>query len=281
MAKAKFGDTIIIKLTCKREDGSVIETPIDHKPRFITIGKGGLIPDLELALVGIGPGEKKTISVPGYKAFAPARKDLSVGNVFFDIDLLEIVKKSDFAEYFAKTEGMINLEEARLLYELAKNTKEDCIVEVGSYRGRSTVALGLGSLDGHQVPVFSIEPHEEFLGILGGVFGPQDRGAFYQAMIDTSCYLIVRLINLSSEKVAPNWDRKIGLLWIDGDHSYEGVRRDFDCWLPHLAAGVTIALDDSTSPRLGPYMIVDKLLKTGYADKVQITGKITVLRSRS
>ena len=78
---------------------------------------------------------------------------------------------------FKRTQGMTSLKEVSLLYELAKQAKNGCIVEVGSYRGRSTVALGRGSMDGNQVPVFAIEPHEEFRGVLGGQFGPEDRGA--------------------------------------------------------------------------------------------------------
>ncbi len=47
-----------------------------------------------------------------------------------------------------KTQGYINFAEAELLYRLAFGARDGCIVEVGSYRGRSTVALARGSLDG-------------------------------------------------------------------------------------------------------------------------------------
>ncbi|ODS30006.1 MAG: translation elongation factor P [Candidatus Scalindua rubra] len=190
----------------------------------------------------------------------------------------DVLESSAFEEFFQKTEGMISLEEATLLYELAKNTLDHCIVEVGSYRGRSTVALGRGSLDGGMVPVYAIDPHEEFTGILGGSFGPADRGAFFQTMLATSCYHVVRLINLSSEQLSPNWNQKISLLWIDGDHSYEGVKRDFDCWLPHLTLGTFIAFDDSKDPKLGPYRLIEELLETGKFDKVREVGKISVLK---
>ncbi len=196
----------------------------------------------------------------------------------FDIQLIDILECSDFSDYIAECEGMITLDEASLLYDLAKTVKEGCIVEVGSYRGRSTVALALGSLDGHQVPVFAIDPHEDFVGVLGGVFGAQDRGEFFRAMIRSSCYLVVRLINLSSEEVAPLWKRQVGLLWIDGDHSYLGVKRDFYCWSPHLVEGAIIAFDDSTSPSLGPCRLINELLGTGAFTVLRTVGKITVLK---
>jgi hypothetical protein len=58
--------------------------------------------------------------------------------------------------------------------------RDGCIVEVGSYRGRPTAALALGSLSGFQVPVYAVDPQEEFKGIYGGQFGPEDRGAFFR-----------------------------------------------------------------------------------------------------
>src|SRR5580698_9485727 len=45
--------------------------------------------------------------------------------------------------------GMVSLDVAELLYSLARDVSVGVIVEVGSYRGRSTVALALGSRAGH------------------------------------------------------------------------------------------------------------------------------------
>ncbi|MEO8502454.1 MAG: class I SAM-dependent methyltransferase [Acidobacteriota bacterium] len=182
-------------------------------------------------------------------------------------------------EFLARTEGMISLDEAVLLYGLARQVRSGCIVEVGSYRGRSTVALGRGSIDGSRVPVFAIEPHVVFIGVLGGRFGPADAGAFHRAMLETGCYHVVRLISLSSEQVAPAWRLPIELLWIDGDHRYEGVRRDFDSWRPHLAPGATIVFDDAADPAIGPHKLVSELLATREYRRVNEVGKIVVLSS--
>lgn len=180
-------------------------------------------------------------------------------------------------ECFDKTEGMISFEAAVLLYDLAKQVTDGCIVEVGSYRGRSTVALGRGSLDGNRVPVYAIEPHEGFTGVLGGKFGPADRGSFYQAMLDTSCYHVVRLVNVGSTIVAPNWDKEISLLWIDGDHTYEGVKTDFECWLPHLAPGALIVFDDAKNHSLGPSQLIEELIARGGFEEKQRVGKVAVI----
>lgn len=156
--------------------------------------------------------------------------------------------------------------------------RDTSIVEVGSYRGRSTVALAHGSLDGCCVPVYAIDPHEEFEGVLGGQFGYEDRGAFMSAMVATGSFEVVRLVNLSSGLVTAAWREPIGLLWIDGDHRYEGVRRDFECWAAHLAEGAVVAFDDATDPGLGPWKLLEELLAAGRVEGSVSTGKVRAFR---
>lgn len=179
---------------------------------------------------------------------------------------------------FDQTDGMVSFDEAVLLYCLAKAVRSGCIIEVGSYRGRSSVFLGRGSLDGANVPVYAIDPHKSFIGVLGGVFGPKDRTAFYRAMLDNDCSEIVSLINLSSEGFSSLWSESISLLWIDRDHSYRGVKRDFECWLPHLETNAVIAFDDATDPKLGPRKFIDELTASGRFEQVADVGKVVVIQ---
>jgi predicted O-methyltransferase YrrM len=190
----------------------------------------------------------------------------------------DAVPAGPIEEFLGCTEGMTSFEEAKFLYELAREVRSGCIVEVGAYRGRSTVALGRGSLDGYRVPVFTIEPHQTFTGVLGGRFGPADAGAFHRAMLETGCYHVVRLVSLTSEQIVRDWRSPVALVWIDGDHRYEGVRRDFESWRPHLIEGATIVFDDAADPALGPYRLIIELLATGGYEKVREFGKMTVLR---
>jgi predicted O-methyltransferase YrrM len=190
----------------------------------------------------------------------------------------DVVPSGPIESFLARTVGMTSLAEATFLYGLAREVRGGCIVEVGSYRGRSTVALGRGSLDGHRVPVFAIEPHQTFTGVLGGRFGPADAGAFYRAILETGCYHVVRLVSLSSEQIVSGWRLPIALLWIDGDHSYDGVRRDFSSWRPHLMAGAIVVFDDADNPAIGPHRLIAELLATGGYEKVREFGKMTVLR---
>jgi hypothetical protein len=177
----------------------------------------------------------------------------------------------------ASIKGWLSREAAVLLYDLAREVTDGCIVEVGSYRGRSTVALARGAAAGHSPRIYAVEPHEPFVGVLGGEFGPEDRAAFFRNMVRTGAYEHVRLLNISSEILTPGWSEPVALLWLDGDHAYEGVRRDFDAWEPHLLPDCDVVLDDADDPGVGPYRLAQELRATGWA-KVGQVGRVVHLR---
>jgi hypothetical protein len=176
-------------------------------------------------------------------------------------------------------EGFLEPAECALLFDLAA-AAAGCIVEVGSFRGRSTVVLALGARAGHGAPVFAVEPHETFEGPLGGSYGPADRRAFFENLLALDVVEHVRLLNTSSEVIAPGWSRGVGLLWIDGDHAYEGVRRDLDCWHPHLLPGAVVALHDALDPDLGPSLAIAEELASGRFERLGAVEQTVVLRRR-
>lgn len=144
------------------------------------------------------------------------------------------------------TEGQISLQEAELLYDLAKGVdKNSVIVEIGSFRGRSTVALALGTKSGQGCRIYAIDPHFNFTGIKGGKFSEKDMAALYKNLTRANVGDKVAVICLPSLQIAQSWnDKNIGLLWLDGDHKYESVKADFESWLPFLVNGALVVLDD-------------------------------------
>jgi len=175
-------------------------------------------------------------------------------------------------------EGKITPAECSLLFELASQVSSGCIIDVGSYRGRSTVALALGSLASSSVPVYAIDPHESYKGIQGGDFGPKDRIAFFENVLRTGVGEIVRLINLSSEVISKGWVREVTLLWIDGDHRYEAAKRDFACWEPFVVRGGLVGFHDSTGPDTGPGRVVAGAVSSGRFENVMQVDLTTVVR---
>ena len=141
-------------------------------------------------------------------------------------------------EFVSSLKGGVTRAEAELLRRLASEVRRGCIVEIGSFRGLSALALAQGVRDGGNkidVQIYCIEPHRPFRGLYGGNFGPADRGAFFETMLRSGAFQEAALVNLTSEEVAPGWRLPVGLLFIDGDHRYEAVRRDLEMWEPHLS----------------------------------------------
>jgi hypothetical protein len=178
----------------------------------------------------------------------------------------------------AAVEGAISPAECELLYELASHVTIGCIVEIGSFRGRSTIALALGSGAGAGVAVYAIDPHEPFLGVLGGQFGPADRGAFLKNLLAAGVTDIVRVVNLSSEVITGGWSTPVALLWIDGDHRYDAVKRDFEQWEPFLMPHALIVFHDSLDPDLGPYRVIAHALSSTRYEQIDQLDLTTVLR---
>ena len=46
-------------------------------------------------------------------------------------------------------------------------------------------------------------------------------------------------------------NESVGLVYIDGDHTYEGARADIDCYLPKLVKGGIMAFHDAKNPTYG------------------------------
>ena len=76
MAQAKIGDTVKVHYTGKFGDGMVFDTSIDDEPLEFRIGESQVIPGFEEAVVGMNPGESKTVNIPVDKAYGPHRDDL-------------------------------------------------------------------------------------------------------------------------------------------------------------------------------------------------------------
>jgi hypothetical protein len=70
-------------------------------------------------------------------------------------------------------------------------------------------------------------------------------------------------IRKGSEEAVAGWDRSIDFLFIDADHSYEGVRAHWRAWAPHVRVGGRVMLqgarvgeDSWVEPERGPARLV-------------------------
>ena len=84
MAQAKQGDTVKVHYTGKLDDGSVFDSSecsdegcdCPSGPFEFTIGQGQVIPGFEQAIIGMNPGDQKTIHIPVDQAYGERIEDM-------------------------------------------------------------------------------------------------------------------------------------------------------------------------------------------------------------
>jgi predicted O-methyltransferase YrrM len=137
-------------------------------------------------------------------------------------------------------EGWLLPNEGAWLFHAARSLpKAANIVEVGSFKGRSTCCLALGCKR-TQRRVFAVDTFD------GGPDLPKAEllPDFLRNLEVTGLSRFVEpRVGLSTE-VSSKWDKPIHLLFIDGSHSYEDVLADFNGFYPYVVPGGIVAFHD-------------------------------------
>jgi predicted O-methyltransferase YrrM len=169
-------------------------------------------------------------------------------------------------EVTKKVPGYLLENEARFLGVLAAIVPASgTIVEIGSYRGRSTVMLGKVAARYGLGPVVAIDPHNSpILLPAEEAHQPSSYTDFLASIREARLEQQVEPRLAYSREVSASWMRPIRLLWIDGDHSYAGAKTDFDEFFPHVAPNGVVALHDALNTCVGPIRVfVEDMLRSG------------------
>jgi predicted O-methyltransferase YrrM len=146
-------------------------------------------------------------------------------------------------------EGWMTDAQARRLWEAALRVSEPGrIVEIGSFRGRSTIVLSRAARDG--VEVVAIDPHA------GNDRGPQEiapdaaRGnedfdRFHENLRRAGVEERVRHVRLPSEDALDEVQAPVDLLYVDGAHRYAPARADIERYGALVRPGGTLLVHDS------------------------------------
>ncbi len=147
------------------------------------------------------------------------------------------------------------------------------IVELGVFQGRTALQMAWGARQGQGAHVTAIDPW----ALEGNVYDPpftEDASRRWAAhWVQSLGYSRdITLINDFSHNVARSWTgQPVGLLYVDGDHTKEGARRDIEAWAEHLAPGARIAVDDYGHPDWpGVGEALDELVAEGVLDELQV-----------
>lgn len=159
-----------------------------------------------------------------------------------------------FTEVLAAVDGVdgwMSPDQAEALYKAAAACHAgDQIVEIGSFRGRSTIVLASAAAPG--VSVIAIDPHA------GNDRGPNELDGFVeQASVDHEVFTAnlidagvadrVRHVRQMSDAAHTDVEGEIAVLYIDGAHRFAPARLDIEQWGARVRPGGTLLIHDSFS----------------------------------
>lgn len=157
--------------------------------------------------------------------------------------------------------GFLNGAEFALLHELASQCPENgVIVELGSYQGKSTLSLAKGAQIAN-ARMWAIDPHPELQVTNDTLYGMHDQVALLRNLLTYEVAHIVRVITMASYEIVKAWTLPIDLLWIDGSHDYEDVKRDLVEWSPHVIG--KIAMHDTSGNWPGVSQALSEFVASG------------------
>lgn len=144
----------------------------------------------------------------------------------------------------------LDLDEAAYLYKATRSlpARSRC-VEIGRYKGGSTVLMAAALPEGSCL--LSIDNHSKMN--LPEV-GPRLDAALRKVLDRYGLASRVELLVADSAQV-PVGAASVDLVFVDGDHTYQGVSRDFSHWGPALKVGGHILFHDAAKSR--PYATGD------------------------
>lgn len=184
-------------------------------------------------------------------------------------------------------DGWLTPEDATGLYLLAKTVPRDAtVVEIGSWKGKSTFCLARGLAE--EGRLIAIDPFD--------ASGEEGSSETYEENRGEKPLEVQFEENLVSKGVSGKVDQwkgysqdfiddvpEIDILFIDGDHSIEGCRFDYENYAPHVQPGGWIAFHDyrPSPPELGPTWVIENLvIPSGEFHFVGHFGSVWVGRRR-
>jgi len=193
----------------------------------------------------------------------------------------------------ASIKGFLSEKEGERLRDLARQaSKLGPCLEIGSYCGKSAAYIGSGCKESGGV-LFSIDHHrgseeqqpgEEYFDpeLFDERYGRVDTFRFFRETIEKMDLedTVIPIVSVSSV-VARFWNTPLGMVFIDGGHSYETVFTDYNCWAHHVIPGGFLAIHDIfPDPSKGgqaPYEIYKLALASGLFVELPMVETLGVL----
>lgn len=136
----------------------------------------------------------------------------------------------------------MDLDEAAYLYKTIKALKNPTGVEIGRFKGGSTFLLAQAMNEGRLI---SLDLHLKLmLKSEGKSYDQELKNALSKYGLEKKVQILV-----ADSSNYPNSSLELDYIFIDGDHSYEGVKKDYLHWIQRLKKSSDIFIHDACSER--------------------------------
>jgi predicted O-methyltransferase YrrM len=168
--------------------------------------------------------------------------------------LVELIYSSKWERFFWIKQLK---EEIKELVKIVAKTKPKIVVEIGTNMGGTLFCFT--KVAHPEALIISID----LPGGPGGGGYPLYRTKFYQSFACYNQKIILWRLNSHDTNSLERLnevlnDRKIDFLFIDGDHTYEGIKQDFEWYSPLVRSGGIIAFHDIKPTTPDNWIQVDK-----------------------
>jgi predicted O-methyltransferase YrrM len=175
-----------------------------------------------------------------------------------------------------KVEGWLSNKEGELLYKLAKNCSgRGVIVEIGSWKGKSTIWLAKGSKSGMGIKVYAVDPHIGFPDVKETYGKIWTFDEFKNNITGAGVSDVIIPIVKTSEDAAKDFNMPVELIFIDGVHQYDYVKQDFELWFPKVAEGGIMAFHDTTGAQDAKQVVEEFVYRSKYFRRIRFADSIT------
>ncbi|MGI9036799.1 MAG: class I SAM-dependent methyltransferase [Pyrinomonadaceae bacterium] len=143
-------------------------------------------------------------------------------------------------------EGYLAPREMRFLALLAAcPTAAGEILEIGSFKGKSTIILAKSAALAGDTKINAVDPLNAPSATDPDLRGDTSSLKDFQHNIKTREVADkIEFHQTFSSELAKTWDAPLRLLWIDGDHTYKGTKLDFENFARFLNDGAIVAMHD-------------------------------------
>jgi predicted O-methyltransferase YrrM len=172
-------------------------------------------------------------------------------------------------QLFAQIEGHISEKEARFLTLLPFLEFPGEILEIGSYKGKSTIILAKAAQVAGMKRIYACDPLFHSSSTDPKDYPGEHLPEIFQSNLDKNGVKdFIRFHKVKSKELSKTWEQPIKALWIDGDHTLKGVHLDFHLFKKHLVPGAVVALHDVLHDFEGPMDVYIKeiLLSDEFGD---------------